>query len=131
MSERKDIVLDGQVIGDCIVTREGLYYRFQCSCRFEDRRVHKLFVKASPNIIPLGVCIPSGDKFVLDKRIPITKIGNAIRSVLADHPGSTYQRIDLSHLQNAYLNSNGQLAFRDQSPDPQGSDLNQGCLHES
>ena len=131
MSACKDIILNGQVVGNCIVTKEGLYYRFQCNCRFEDRGVHKLFVGMNSNAIPLGICIPVGDKFILDKRIPISQIGDAISSIIADDTRSYYQPNDLSCLLNAFLDSKGQLAFTNQSPDPQGSDQNLGCLHES
>ena len=107
MSECKDIVLNGQVIGNCIITKEGLYYRFQCNCQFDDRGVHKLFIKMNRNIFPLGICIPMGDKFILNKRIPIAQIGDAISSIIADDTRSSCQPNDLSRLQNAFLDSKG------------------------
>lgn len=131
MLEYKDIVFNEQVIGNCTITKEGLYYRFQCHCQFKDRHVHKLFVRTSTSTIPLGICVPDGETFILDKRMAINKIGNEISSILADDTKLSHQMLDLSRLQNAFLDSKAQIAFKDQVLNPQDSDQNRVYPHES
>ena len=131
MSDHKDILQDGQVIGSCTITKEGLYYRFQCNCRFEDRGVHKLFIRMNRGAFPLGICIPAGNRFILDKRIAISKIGNDILSVLSDDTNSFSGTLEISRLQYAFLDSNAQLSFKDQFADRQGSDRSQVYPRES
>ena len=57
------------------VTREGLYWRFVCRCRLSGDVVCRLLVQCGDRQENLGVLVPMGDGFGLDKRIPAKRLG--------------------------------------------------------
>lgn len=61
--------------GKVQVTREGLYYRFLCRCRLSGDVVCRLAVRCGQREENLGVVVPVGDGFGLDKRIPAKNLG--------------------------------------------------------
>lgn len=69
-----DVLLNNIPVGNVQVDREGLYYKFQCSCRFPQNRIYRIRVSDGKSEIMLGVCIPKGDQFVLNTKIPTKKI---------------------------------------------------------
>jgi len=62
--------------GKVQVLREGLYYRFICRCRISGEVVCRLVVRCGENQENLGVVVPVGDGFGLDKRIPVKHLGD-------------------------------------------------------
>lgn len=61
--------------GKVQVLRQGLYYRFICRCRLTGDVVCRLTVKCGDKQENLGVVVPMGDGFGLDKKIPVKHIG--------------------------------------------------------
>ncbi len=61
--------------GTVQVLREGLYYRFICRCKLPGDVVCRLAVRCADKQENLGVVVPMGDAFGLDKRIPVKRLG--------------------------------------------------------
>ena len=70
-----DIYLDGRVVGTAYVNREGLYYKFRCSCMFGEKGIYKLIVRCGQQKESLGICLPQGESFGLEKRVPVKRLG--------------------------------------------------------
>jgi len=70
-----EVYLGAEAVGNVTVTREGLYYRFVCSCRLSGD-VCKLQITCGGKEESLGTLVPSGQYFCLNTRIPIKRFGN-------------------------------------------------------
>lgn len=117
-----DVTLNGKVVGQAQVRKEGLYYRFQCQCRLSGD-VCKLEVACGENRANLGVLIPTGDGFGLETKLPVKRIGEGImeffiipnRVVLAgkfvpiypEEPFAYIEKLKKAHL----ARQNGQLGI--------------------
>lgn len=64
------IILDNEQVGIAEVKEEGLYYLFICTCNIKQKGIHRICVEDGINKVDLGICVPSGNEFVLRKRIP-------------------------------------------------------------
>lgn len=87
-----DILLGGESAGNARVTREGLYYRFDCSLRLSGEVMYKLTVTGSNGTLDLGVPAPNGQAFTLTTRIPVKRVGDGpflIRAVPKHAPVGT------------------------------------------
>lgn len=60
--------------GQVRITREGLYYRFQCRCRLAGSGVRRVRLRCGGREENLGVLVPDGDTFSLSTRIPVKRI---------------------------------------------------------
>ena len=69
-----DVLLNGSAIGYAKVDREGLYYKFQCNCKFYDHKIYRIKVSDGVTEIQLGICVPEGDRFTLHTKIPIKRL---------------------------------------------------------
>lgn len=69
-----EIIHNQQVVGKATVTVEGLYYQISCCCKMPDKSIYRIYARTDKETKDLGVCIPSGDSFVLAKKIPIKQI---------------------------------------------------------
>lgn len=69
------IYLDGRIVGQAAVCREGLYWHFRCQCRRSWEVVSRLYVTDGEKTECLGVPVPEGTVFRLDTRIPQKKLG--------------------------------------------------------
>lgn len=83
MQWNSEVFWDRQPVGTACVTREGLYYRFRCECRFPDKRGYRLRVCCGSKTLDLGLCVPEGNLFTLSKRIPIKQVGDGEMSFQA------------------------------------------------
>lgn len=70
-----NIMLSSKIIGSVEVTIEGLYYRFHCECCLSGEVMYQLKLVSGERRCDLGVLIPKGNKFIIDTKIPIKKIG--------------------------------------------------------
>ena len=70
-----DVMLGRQKAGRVEVTREGLYYRFSCRCRTEGREMLRLWMACGKQEVDLGLCVPMGNEFGTEKRIPVRQCG--------------------------------------------------------
>lgn len=62
-------------VGRVWVDRQGLYYRFRCSCRLEGDVICRLYVRCGGVSQSLGVVVPTGDGFGLSTRVPVKRVG--------------------------------------------------------
>ena len=70
-----EVVFGKDRVGKVQVTREGLYYRFCCRCRISGDVVCRLAVRCGEKEESLGVVVPVGEGFGLDKRLPVKNLG--------------------------------------------------------
>lgn len=68
-----DIHCGGQVVGSAKVSREGLYYRFDCECQMEREEICKVYVTCADKQIMLGTPIPEGQVFKLRTKLPVKR----------------------------------------------------------
>ena len=57
-------------VGTAVITREGLYYRFSCRCRYGGEPMRRVLMSVGDQQLDLGVCVPMDGQFGLEKRIP-------------------------------------------------------------
>lgn len=69
-----EIKLGDRPVGKAQVTREGLYYRFRCSCKLEQTSVCRVAV----GDVSLGILVPQGNGFGLDTKLPVKRFGEGI-----------------------------------------------------
>ena len=62
-------------VGKVQVLRQGLYYRFICRCKLSGDVVCRLAVRCGEKQENLGVVVPIGDGFGLDKKVPVKHLG--------------------------------------------------------
>lgn len=75
MEGEYDVCLDREAVGKVQVSRKGLYYRIICRCRLSGDSICRLAVKNGEIQESLGIPVPVGDCFLLEKMIPVKKIG--------------------------------------------------------
>lgn len=68
------IFYDNKVVGQAEIIREGLFYKIHCFCTLPDSGIYRIAVMDGETVLDLGICVPSGDKFVLNTRVPVKKI---------------------------------------------------------
>lgn len=127
-------------VGSVHITREGLYYKFHCTCTLPNRDIHRLWVSDGENNWDLGICVPSGDHFTVTARLPIKQLRGEDWSFRLLSPkeiaapvatGEPFDR--LADLENSRLREvDGQsMLIIDSAPDPQDSDRNQEFQNKS
>ena len=98
-----EILCNGDQIGYANVTREGLYFKIECKCKFTSNEIYRIYVSDSITEIMLGVCVPEGDTYVLKTRIPIKKLkGSSFlfearcisRKMVLRHSGTVFPYLD-------------------------------------
>ena len=62
-------------VGKVQVQKQGLYYRFFCRCQISGDVVCRLVASIGDARENLGVVVPSGDGFGLEKSIPVKRLG--------------------------------------------------------
>lgn len=75
MEFSRDILLGSDTIGTAKVSREGLYYKFSCKCFLTGEVVFKIVAECGDKTASLGICVPKGKRFGLEKRIPVKMLG--------------------------------------------------------
>ena len=65
-----EIFCGGQAIGTAKVSRDGLYYRFECECMLKKREVCKISAICGEQTIVIGTPVPEGEVFRLRTRLP-------------------------------------------------------------
>lgn len=78
-----DIRMGRDVIGKANVERQGLYYQFSCRCRLGGTVIYRVIVTCGGHSENLGVLIPMGDVFGLEKKIPVKRVGEGTFSFQA------------------------------------------------
>lgn len=65
-----DVFLAERAVGQVTVEPQGLYLRFRCRCSLPRDAIYRLKVRCGGKTENLGVCIPVGDAFGVDIRVP-------------------------------------------------------------
>ena len=76
MSETYDITYDGAHVGNAKMKKQGLYYSISCRCRLPDAGLYRIHAIAGGRREDLGICVPMGESFGMDKRIPVKYLGD-------------------------------------------------------
>lgn len=132
-----DILMDTKVVGSAELTKEGLYYRFFCTCKLPDDGIYRVTVSDGNHTRDLGVCVPSGmvarvpQKYFQGDTLSFTLISNKGEEnrivVNADTPFEELDMLDSSRLKIA----DGRVEIMiDPTPDLQGNDPNQEPRHK-
>ncbi len=70
-----DIRMGRDVIGKANVERQGLYYHFSCRCRLSGAVIYRVMVTCDGHSENLGVLMPMGDVFGLEKKLAVSRLG--------------------------------------------------------
>lgn len=73
MDGNYDIFRGGEKIGKAQIKREGLYYRFRCCCAITGEVIYRLTATCGEKTENLGILIPDGDAFRLEKKLPVSR----------------------------------------------------------
>lgn len=65
----------GKQVGKVMVQQQGLYYHFHCRCNISGDIIYRLIINCGNHQENLGILVPQESSFVLDKKIPVKKIG--------------------------------------------------------
>ncbi len=135
MQVTKKVLMDGQTVGTAFITRKGLYLHIRCCCNFPDKKIRRIRMCIENEVFDLGVCIPEKNLFVINKAIPLKRIGAGEISFhvfnIKDSQFFSLTELDqfnaICKLQNACLSvKNGEagIMIKDQSQGQRDSDLN-------
>lgn len=67
-------------VGSAQIQQEGMYYRICCTCKIPKDGIHRIIVSDGENEVDLGICVPSGEKFMLTSRIPMKRLKGESRT---------------------------------------------------
>lgn len=117
-----ELKIGNEVAGHVSVRYEGLYCHISCSCRLTGAVLYKLVAVVEDETINIGVCIPKGKYFCVEKRIP-AKILNG--KAVSFHLVPKHQDLDssfipiradepfayITRLEKAYLANNDGIMY--------------------
>jgi len=69
-----EIMQAGKPVGKACVSRQGLYLCFSCRCEIPDGEIVRLIVESDGHRESLGVCVPMGNVFGVETKLPAKKI---------------------------------------------------------
>ncbi len=88
-----DIHYGGQAVGTAKVSREGLYYRFDCRSQLDKRKICKICVVCGEDKIVLGTPIPDGQMFQLRTKLPVKRFsGDKLYFCIIENKKENYER---------------------------------------
>ena len=64
------VTLSSVPVGIVNITEEGLYLRFRCRCTVSEDQIYRLYAYCDNQRYDLGVLIPDGGFFIVDKKFP-------------------------------------------------------------
>ena len=70
-----EIYLGAEPVGEAVVERLGLYYRFSCRCRLNGATMQRVMVACGKRKVDLGICVPMDGLFCVDKKVPCKQLG--------------------------------------------------------
>ena len=70
-----EIMLGGEVVGQAVVRRQGLYYRFSCRCDLSGEVIYRITVTCGGKSESLGIPVPKNGEFYLDTRLAASRLG--------------------------------------------------------
>ena len=75
MEDKFEVLFDGNPVGKAEVVKQGLYYIISGRCRMNIPEMCRLVVRWKDGWENLGIMLPEGDGFCLNKKIPVKHIG--------------------------------------------------------
>ena len=124
MEGNYEVSFGRQVVGNVLVERLGLYYRFHCRCKLTGDVICRLQVVCGDKQENLGILVPVGEGFGIDTKLPIKKLGEGIMRffLLPKHEAATEVKFVpiypeepfryISRLKTLYLErQNGQIGI--------------------
>lgn len=123
MEGNYELCIGKNAVGKVQVLRQGLYYRFICFCKLSGDVVYRLKVRCGDATENVGILVRNGDAFGLDKKVPVSHLGEGKMEFLlmpkSDTVGGTFIPIRpeepfayIARLQNAfYAQQNGQACI--------------------
>ena len=75
MDGKYEVFRNGRAVGSAEMAREGLYMRITCRCYLPGREMLRLWMDCGEKEIDLGLCVPMGEGFGTEKRIPASRCG--------------------------------------------------------
>ena len=124
MEGNYEVLYGKEAVGKVQLLRQGLYCRIICRCRLSGDQVCRLYAVSDGRQENLGVLVPDGDGFLLDRKIPAKRIGEGtLRFVLSSGgglPAGTFVPITpeepfayIERLKDAFLQSeHGKIGIR-------------------
>lgn len=114
MDASYQILHEKNTVGTCTAVQEGLYIRFSCKCTVPQGEIYTAYLRSEGCEIKLGIPIPEGSGYTLEKRIPAKRIPGGSLSVIlrskADEKKKRFSPIYpdepfayLDKLENAFL----------------------------
>ena len=70
-----EIMLGGESVGQAVVRRQGLYYRFSCRCDLSGEVIYRITVTCGGKSESLGIPVPKNGEFYLDTRLAASRMG--------------------------------------------------------
>ena len=117
-----EIYMGTKAVGTARVSREGLYYRFDCTCKPPDSSLYRIWVTDGTGETDLGICVPDGGVYTLTKRLPVKGFrGETFSFSLRRNEEKKAPPIPLEMLEQAVL-CNGQILIKDPIPAQPDSD---------
>lgn len=74
MEENYAVMYRGEQVGKLQMQKQGLYCRIQCRCQLPGDDIYRLKMLTGDDSTHIGVLVPEGDGFLLDKKIPAKRI---------------------------------------------------------
>jgi len=124
LDDQFEVHYGNRAVGKVQLLRQGLYMRVICRCTVPGDQVLRLYAVWGDRRENLGVVVPDGDGFLLDKKIPAKRIGNGTVKFVLSSGGGTRQGkfvpicpeepfLYIDRLKNAFLQSeHGKIGIR-------------------
>ena len=80
MEHSYSVTVCGQHAGKVLVQQQGLYYLFSCRCSLSGDVMYRLTVSCGGLRENLGILVPEHGSYVLNKKVPVKRIGNGAMS---------------------------------------------------
>ncbi len=71
-----DVCLEDQPVGQVRVTKQGLYYCFECTAKLSGAMPYRLRVMTDTEVYDLGILIPVEKVFGISTKVPIKRFQN-------------------------------------------------------
>ncbi len=70
------VYCEGKPVGTVCLTRWGLYYEIECRCKKSGDEMMELVWNGKTDQEKLGLLLPTDEGLMLQKRIPVKRLGN-------------------------------------------------------
>lgn len=78
MEGNYEVTFANRTVGKVQVLQQGLYYRFVCRCSSIGEEIYRLVITCGEKQLRLGVLVPEGDSFVLNRKLPAKQLPDGI-----------------------------------------------------